>query len=220
MSALLPHEILEPARPATHCIIWLHGLGADGHDFVPIVPELRLPSDTAIRFVFPHAPVRPVTINGNMEMRAWYDILRIAEDGMNVAHIEESSRQVEALVREQEAQGIPCDQILLAGFSQGGTIALHTGLRLQQRLAGLVALSTWLPPAPGLHGRHRGPNTSAPVFQAHGRADMVVPHMLGEMTRASLEQLGCDLEWREYDMGHQVCAEQIRDLSAWIQGQL
>ncbi len=220
MTAPLPREVLEPASRATHCMIWLHGLGADGHDFLPIVPELQLPQDTAIRFVFPHAPVRPVTINNHAEMRAWYDILRIAEDGMNNEHIEHSSRLVEGLIREQEAEGIPSEQIVLAGFSQGGTIALHTGLRLQQRLAGIVALSTWLPPVPELHAQHTGPNTNGPIFQAHGRNDMVVPHMLGDMTRAALEQLGCQLEWREYAMGHEVCMEQIRDLSAWVQRQL
>ncbi len=216
MNAALPRETLEPTVEARHSIIWLHGLGADGNDFVPIVPELRLADSLAIRYVFPHAPVRPVTINGGMEMRAWYDIMRIAEDGMDTAHIDESSQHIERLIAEQEAADIPSENILLAGFSQGGTIALHTSLRLDRRLAGVIALSTWLPPSPHLQAQYSGPNIAAPFFQAHGRADMVVPRQLGSMTHAALGTLGCQVDWHEYDMGHQVCAEQIADLGAWI----
>lgn len=220
MNAALPRETLEPATRASHCILWLHGLGADGNDFVPLVPELRLPAEPAVRFVFPHAPVRPITINDGMEMRAWYDIVRIAEDGVDTGQIEESSAIIEALIAEQEADGIPSENILLAGFSQGGTVALHTSLRLDRRLAGTIALSTWLPPSPRLQDQLGGPNVAAPLFQAHGRADMVVPMGLGHATRTHLEALGCQVEWREYDMGHQVCPEQIADLSDWIRNLL
>ena len=199
-------------------VLWLHGLGADGHDFAPIVPELVRPQWPALRFVFPHAPVRPVTINGGMRMRAWYDIVGMDfATRADAAGIEESVAQVEALVAREVERGTPASRIVLAGFSQGGAIALATGLRRQVPLAGLVALSTYLP---GLGGADAPQATAAaraqPVFMAHGTFDPVVPVFAGQASAQALQADGLRVEWRTYPIAHQVCAEEIHDLGDWL----
>jgi phospholipase/carboxylesterase len=196
-------------------VIWLHGLGADGHDFEPIVPELGL--RFPVRFVFPHAPVRPVTINGGMAMRAWYDILgfdrRAKEDA---AGIRASAAAVAELVDREIERGMASDRIVLAGFSQGGAIALHTALRSPQRLAGVLALSTYLPLASTLAGERSGANAAIPIFMAHGTADDVLPLALAETSRGVLEALGYAVEWRAYAMAHSVCLEEVSAAGAWL----
>ncbi|WP_433853594.1 alpha/beta hydrolase [Stenotrophomonas nitritireducens] len=199
-------------------VIWLHGLGADGHDFAPIVPELVRPHWPAIRFVFPHAPKRPVSINNGMPMRAWYDIVsldfRSRADATGVA---ESVAQVEALIAREQARGIPCERILLAGFSQGGAITLSAGLRRQAPLAGLVALSTYLPEVDAAAAQLVEGATAQPVFMAHGSADPVIPVQVAEHSLQVLKGLGFGVEWHRYPMAHQVCAEEIQALGDWLQ---
>jgi phospholipase/carboxylesterase len=199
-------------------VIWLHGLGADGHDFAPIVPELVRADWPAIRFVFPHAPMRPVTINGGLRMRAWYDItsLDFGQRQEDAAGIRESISQVEALIARENARGIPDARIVLAGFSQGGAIALGAGLRRAQSLAGLVALSTYLPLAADTARESTPAGRSIPVFMAHGRMDPVIPLPLGAASRDALRGLGMDVSWHDYAMPHSVCAEQILDLAGWL----
>lgn len=199
-------------------VIWLHGLGADGHDFAPIVPELVRPHWPAIRFVFPHAPKRPVTINNGLPMRAWYDItsmdFRNRADATGVA---ESVVQVEELITREQARGIPLERILLAGFSQGGAITLSVGLKRRQPLAGLVALSTYLPEVDAAAAQLAEGATAQPVFMAHGSGDPVIPVQVAEHSRQVLEGLGFALEWHRYPMAHQVCAEEIHALGDWLQ---
>jgi len=213
----LPAIEIETAPNPTHVVIWLHGLGADGHDFEPIVPELVDRSWPALRFVFPHAPVRPVTINGGMQMRAWYDItgMEIAqrqdERGMRVSIV-----QIEELIAREVARGIPGSNILLAGFSQGGAIVLAAGVRHAQKLGGIVALSTYLPMAEKTAAEASAANRDIPVFFGHGTFDPVVPLVLGEMSRNQLQGLGYSIEWHTYPMAHQVCAEEIADLRRFI----
>jgi phospholipase/carboxylesterase len=196
-------------------VIWLHGLGADGHDFEPIVPELGL--RFAVRFVFPHAPVRSVTINGGMAMRAWYDILgfdrRAREDD---AGIRASAAQVAELIDREVERGMPTQRIVVAGFSQGGAIALQTALREPRTLGGVVALSTYLPLAATLAAERSAANARLPIFMAHGTSDGVLPLALGETSRRALEALGYAVAWHEYPMAHSVCLEEISALGAWL----
>ena len=205
------------------CILWLHGLGADGHDFAPIMPELVRPGWPALRFVFPHAPVRPVTVNNGMRMRAWYDIRNFSADELgggdraDSAGVFESIEQVEALIARETGRGIPPGRQILAGFSQGGAIALAAGLRRAEPLAGVVALSTYLPMAPQASQDLQSRALRQPVFMAHGDQDPVVPPAAGEHSRQVLETLGFQVEWHAYPMGHSVCAEEIRDLGDWLQ---
>jgi phospholipase/carboxylesterase len=211
--------VIEPSQPPTAAVIWLHGLGADGHDFVPIVPELRLPADLPVRFVFPHAPVRPVSINGGMPMRAWYDItpdMRRQDE----AGIRESARTVEGFLAREVGAGVPSERIVLAGFSQGGAITLHTGLRQARPLAGLLALSTYLP-LPEHYAKEALPaRKDTPILMCHGTHDPMLPLQLGAWSRDVLKQGGYDVQWREYSMAHQVCAEQIADIGAWLRERL
>ena len=203
-------------------IIWLHGLGADGHDFGPVVPELGLDGRLALRFVFPHAPVRPVTINGGVSMRAWYDILTLDRGGpQDEPGIRESGALLETLIGQERSRGVPSRRIVLAGFSQGGAIAAHTALRYPEPLAGLMALSTYLPlrdrlPAEVFESSDVQP-LDLPIFMAHGQFDPVLPIALGEDSRDQLVNAGYDVEWREYPMAHAVCAEEIADVSRWLQ---
>jgi phospholipase/carboxylesterase len=211
--------ILEPPAKPGAAVIWLHGLGADGHDFVPIVEELGLPPDLAVRFVFPHAPVRPVAINNGMRMRAWYDI---APDmrRQDEAGIRESARTVEGFLQREIAAGVPSQRIVLAGFSQGGAITLHTGVRYGQPLAGLLALSTYLP-LPEAYAAERNPaRKDTPILMCHGRHDPMLPLQLGAWSRDVLQRDGYAVDWREYPMAHQVCAEQIADIGAWLTARL
>lgn len=207
----------ETAAHPTHSIIWLHGLGADGNDFSPIVPQLVAPGWPPLRFVFPHAPRRAVTVNGGMAMRAWYDIKGIdiasKQDAVGIA---ESSVHIEALIAREIERGVAAQNIVLIGFSQGGAIALHVGLRYAQSLAGIVALSTYLPLHESLAGERSEANADTPIFWGHGSADPVVPMTLGIMSRDGLRALDYHVDWHEYPMGHQVCAEEITDLQHWL----
>jgi len=198
------------AKPGA-AVIWLHGLGADGHDFEPIVPELRLRKP--VRFVFPHAPIRPVTINQGMRMRAWYDILQLGGGPEDEAGLRESQKMTEALIR---AQKLPSSKIVLAGFSQGGAIVLQTALRYPERLAGVMALSTYLPLAGTVAAERSAANRDIPLFMAHGQYDDLIPIPRARQSREYLEKLGYRIEWHEYPMPHSVCAPEIADLSAFL----
>jgi phospholipase/carboxylesterase len=207
---------IETAPGPQSSVIWLHGLGADGHDFEPIVPELDL-GRAPIRFIFPHAPMMPVTINQGFVMRAWYDIvssdLGRQEDE---AGVRASQTALEALIKHELGRGVPARRIVLAGFSQGGAIALQTGLRYPERLAGIMALSTYVPIAGSLAGEAQDANRDAPIFMAHGELDPIVPIRRARESRALLEDLGYQVEWHEYRMPHAVCAEEIAHLGAWL----
>lgn len=213
-------EIESGDSPAVS-IIWMHGLGADGHDFVPIVGELDLPPQPPVRFVFPHAPFRPVTINNGYVMRAWYDVLTTAFNNReDETSLRESQAAVEALIAAESARGVPPERILLAGFSQGGALALQTGLRHPQRLAGIVALSTYLPLAGTLAAEAHPANADVPIFMAHGTHDPVIPLRLSMTSHEQLKAAGYPVDWRTYPMPHTVCMEQLRDLSGWLRERL
>ena len=199
------------------CVIWLHGLGADGHDFVPIVPELDLPRGHGMRFVFPHAPMRAVTINGGQVMRAWYDIVSPQLDRRaDEAGVRESQATLETLIAQQRADGIASERIVLAGFSQGGVIALHTGLRHAEPLAGIIALSTYLACADSLGVEASMANRNVPILMAHGTFDPVVPLTLAKVSQARLATHGYRVAWHEYPMQHAVCAEEIAAIAAFL----
>jgi phospholipase/carboxylesterase len=213
--------VLNPSTSATSAVIWLHGLGADGFDFVPIVNELRLPTTLSTRFVFPHATPRPVTINNGFVMRAWYDITGFGpERAEDDAGIRESDGVVKKYIERQVEQGIAANKIVLAGFSQGGAIALQTGLRYSQRLAGIMALSTYLPLRASVETEASAANRDIPILMCHGTHDGVVPLQLGETSRDLLLNLGYRIDWRSYPMAHQVCLEEVMDVSKWLQQRL
>jgi phospholipase/carboxylesterase len=213
----LPETIeLETGEPADAAVIWLHGLGADGHDFAPVVPALGLPVRLAVRFVFPHAPVRPVTINMGMRMRAWYDIVALEGRREDATGIRASQQLVEGLIERERSRGIETRRIVLAGFSQGGAIALHTGLRHAARLAGIMALSTYLPLAGTADAERHAANAALPVLMAHGLQDEMIGIARARSSRAALEALGYAVEWREYPMGHAVCPEEIAAIGQWL----
>ena len=208
---------IETAPEPTASVIVLHGLGADGRDFVPICDELDLSARGAVRYVFPHAPVRPVTVNGGMSMRAWYDILgadiarREDEAGLRASRLE-----IEALIARERNRGIAASRIVLMGFSQGCAMTLLTGVRHAERLAGLVALSGYLPLAASTEAERSAANQGLPIFQAHGRIDPVIPLSRATDSRDALQALGYAVEWHEYAMPHSVCAEEISDLNRWL----
>jgi phospholipase/carboxylesterase len=208
-------EIETGPRPRA-TVIWLHGLGADGHDFEPVVPELGLPASQPVRFVFPHAPIRPVTINMGMRMRAWYDILQLGGGPEDEAGIRASQSLLEDLISREGKRGIPHNRIVLAGFSQGGAIALQTALRRRERLAGVLALSTYLPLAGFLQKEASAENRGLPIFMAHGTLDPMIPIDRAERSRDALAALGYPVEWREYAMPHSVCAEELADIAAFL----
>jgi len=216
MSETLPAIEIETKRKPSHAVIWLHGLGADGNDFVPVVKELKLPP-LGIRFVFPHAPMRPVTINGGFVMRAWYDIayqeLAFKEDERG---LRESQKLIEELIVRENTRGIPSSRIVLAGFSQGGVLALQTGLRQSKPLAGLMALSSYLPMSPMIEVERNAASNSVPIFMGHGITDNIVPLALGKMSRDTLIKLGYEVEWHQYTMPHSVCAEELADIGVWL----
>jgi phospholipase/carboxylesterase len=215
MTAFLPHITLETGKKPEHCVIWLHGLGADGNDFVPVVDELNLPVPT--RFVFPHAPQRPVTINGGYVMRAWYDIAGQTIDAkQDEQGIRESQAAVEQLIALQRDDGIPASNIVLAGFSQGGAIALQTALRQAKPLSGVLALSTYLPLSESAASEARPESRVTPIFMAHGVSDPVVPYALGNASRSTISALGYAVEWHEYPMQHSVCDAELRDIEHWL----
>ncbi len=216
MSELLDHIEIEPETTATATVIWLHGLGADGHDFEPIVPELRLPDSLPVRFIFPHAPVRPITINEGAEMRAWYDFIPHSETA-GTEDMVESSHQIRQFISREIERGIPASRILLAGFSQGGVIALHTGLRYEERLAGILALSTYLHDYANTEKERTDANLAIPIMLAHGTQDPMIPIMRAATSRENLIRLGYDVRWFDYPMGHQVCMEEIGEISSFFQ---
>ena len=208
---------IETGRAPGAAVVWLHGLGADGHDFEPVVPELGLPPDLAVRFVFPHAPPQPVTLNGGMVMRAWYDVYGL--DGPrreDEAGIRAAQTRVEALLAREKARGVPARRLVLAGFSQGGAIALQAGLRHPERLAGVLALSCYLPLAGALAAEAHAANRDVPLFMAHGAWDPMIPLAHARGSRDVLTDLGYAVEWREYPMPHAVCAEELTDIGAWL----
>jgi len=206
---------LEPSVPATGTVIWLHGLGADGHDFEAIVPELKLPEDSGIRFIFPHAPVRPVSINNGAEMRAWYDFVPHSETGGS-QDIDESADQIRELIAREIERGIKPGHIVLAGFSQGGVIALHTGTRYDNRLAGILAISTYLHDFSGTEADMNDANLAIPILMAHGTQDEMIPIMRAATSRENLIRLGYDVRWFDYPMGHQVCLEEVEEIAAFF----
>ncbi|MCF2949158.1 alpha/beta hydrolase [Paraglaciecola aquimarina] len=217
----LPYVEVNPTTTAKATVIWLHGLGDSGNGFAPIVPELKMPEELAVRFIFPHAPVRPVTINNGMEMRAWYDIKsmdfssRADRTGVN-----ESADLVEALIEKEIAQGIPADKIILAGFSQGGVIALHLGTRYPHKLAGIMSLSSYMCEPETLTAEAHSANKDTSIFVAHGQHDDVVPMFMGNAAFKTLESNGYPASWREYPMQHNVCVPELNDISTWLQTQL
>ena len=215
---LLPHVELATGPDPKGTIIWMHGLGADGWDFVPIVRELPLPEDLALRFIFPHAPVRPVTINGGAPMPAWYDIAM--QDLARVPDergIRDSQAAIERLLAREKSRGVASDKIVLAGFSQGGAIALQTGLRHADELGGILALSTYLPLEDSLDREASAANKRTPILMAHGTQDQVIPVGLGEASRKALEARGYPVEWHTWPMPHSVCAEEVEAIAVWLE---
>lgn len=220
MSDLVLQTIkVEPKQQASACVIWLHGLGADGHDFEPIVPELRLPQALPIRFIFPHSPKMPVTINGGMVMPAWYDILDMSvERKVDVTQLTQSATAVQALVDEQIASGIPAERIILAGFSQGGAVAYQAALTYPKTLGGLLTMSTYFATKDSI--QLNDANRNIDICIMHGSQDPVVNPMLGTQAKSVLETLGFNPEYHTYPMPHSVCAPQVRDISDWLQQRL
>lgn len=215
--ALLQTIEIPTAPDPQWTVLWLHGLGADGNDFAPIVPELVQDGWPALRFVFPHAPERAVTINGGARMRAWYDIrdANLAQRA-DEAGVDQSIRQVEALIAREASRGVPASRLVLAGFSQGAAITLATGLRRNEPLAGLMALSGYLPMADRAASVTTPQAITQPLFMGHGTQDPVVPYMAGEYSAAALRRIGFSVDWHRYPMPHSVCAEEIRDLAHWL----
>ncbi|HKE95668.1 MAG TPA: alpha/beta hydrolase-fold protein [Povalibacter sp.] len=210
---------LEPTAPANAAVIWLHGLGANGYDFASVPPELNLPSTLSVRFIFPHARQRPVTVNNGIVMPAWYDI-QVLGGGLGVeddAGIRESAGVIGGYIEREMAAGIASKRIVVIGFSQGGAVALHTGLRYPQRLAGVAALSSYLPLRNSLAAEAAPANRDVPVLMCHGVYDPVVPAAMGVASRNLLQQLGYAVEWHTYPMQHSVCMEEIADISRWLQ---
>ena len=214
-----PIEI-ETGRQPVASVIVMHGLGADGNDFVPVVPELGLPPDLPVRFVFPHAPMRPVTINAGMVMRAWYDVFELGGGREDEAGIRASQAIIEGLIAKEKARGVAAGRIVLAGFSQGGAMALQTGLRHPERLAGLLVLSAYLPLAGTLPAEASPAGREAPIFMGHGLHDDLIPVARARRSRDLLREQGYKVAWHEYPMPHSVCAEEIRDLATWLRGTL
>lgn len=216
---MLPAVELETGTQPTHTVLWMHGLGADGHDFVPIVDELALPSSCRIRFLFPHAPSRAVSINHGMVMPAWYDFNMAGPHAVpyeDAASLHDSQRAIEALIAREGQRGIQSSNIVLAGFSQGGALALQTGLRYAKKLAGIMALSSYLPLPQTLAWEAHPANISTPIFMAHGEVDNVVPMMLAAATKRQLIESGYAVEWHQYRMAHSLCAKEIADIRTWL----
>ena len=208
-------EVVTGSAAPQGSVIWLHGLGADGHDFEPIVPELRLPAELGLRFVFPHAPVRPVTINAGMTMRAWYDIVSLDRDGpVDEAGILDSAAILDRFIARELERGIAANKIVVAGFSQGGAIALHSGLRSDEQLAGIMGLSTYMPLRRNFADEVAV--SDIPIFMAHGTLDPVLPMFLGRDSADLLVEHGFKVQWHDYPMAHAVCAEEINDIRDWL----
>lgn len=210
--------VIDPPGQADACIIWLHGLGADRYDFVPVVDALNLPAGHGLRFIFPQAPTRPVTINGGMPMPSWYDIIGMSPArAISQEQLQESADTVRALVDEQIAQGIKVERIILAGFSQGGAVVLHSALQSGLPLAGVMALSTYGPTIEDLLGKTE---EKLDMFFAHGRQDAMVPHAMGRLAHDLVEKTGHRPQWHDYNMGHEVCPQEIADINTWLRQRL
>ena len=210
-------EWLEPEQPADACVIWLHGLGASGDDFVPVVPHLKLPQGPNIRFIFPHAPAMPVTCNGGYIMPAWYDILALSEiRKIEPGGLLQSRDRINAIIDQQIGQGIATDRIIVIGFSQGGAVAYHAALTYPQKLAGLIALSTYLPEPALLEQQDRSANQTSPVRIAHGDFDDMVTERASKLAYDWLQKQGYDVTWQRYPMAHEVCISEIRQIGQWI----
>jgi phospholipase/carboxylesterase len=218
ISGLMLESIeVETAPKPTAAIIWLHGLGADGHDFEPIVPELVSRGERAWRFIFPNAPIRPVTLNNGMRMRAWYDIKGLdRQSSEDFAGFNDTDRQVRELLEREVTRGIPAGRIVLAGFSQGGAVSLYTMPRLAQKIAGVMALSCYLPAEPTFSAERKPANDATPIFMAHGRADAMISLALGAKSRDFLQTQGYTVEWHDYAMAHAVCPEEIGDIRRFL----
>jgi len=219
---LLPSITLEPNQHATYCTIWMHGLGADGNDFTPVISELNTAITEKMRFVFPHAPIRPVTINSGYPMRAWFDIYDLSLDSkVDQEGIQESVHHINQLISHEIRKGIPAQHIFLAGFSQGSVIALIAGLTHFQTLGGVIALSGFLPMTNDAILELRSPaNQHLPIFLAHGQQDSTVPYPLGLMTKALLEQVNQPVSWHAYPIPHSVCSEEMQDISSWLMSKM
>jgi phospholipase/carboxylesterase len=221
MSDLLETIEIETAPNPTASVIWMHGLGADGNDFAPVVPELGLGDLLGIRFIFPHAPMMPVTINNGLMMRAWYDVTYEDLEGRSRKNPDEkgvraSQAAIEKLIARENLRGVPARKIVVAGFSQGGAIALHTGLRHSERLAGVMALSTYLPLADSLPAEASAANKDLPIFLAHGTYDAVIPFAMATASHTKLGERNYPVEWHQYPMEHSVCMNEIADIGKWL----
>lgn len=218
MSNFLDTVELQTQDTVQYSIIWMHGLGADAHDFVPIVPELKFPDGVGVRFVFPNAPVRPITINNGMAMRGWFDILSLAriEREEDEQGLYESKAQIEALIKRENERGIPSERVFLAGFSQGCAMTLLTGVRYSEKLAGLIGLSGYLPLYQRTAEEASEANKDTPIFLVHGDFDPVIPIAIANTSHQKLRELGYQVQWHQYPMAHQVCAEEVADLNAFI----
>ena len=215
LAAPLPTVELNPPIAPIAAVIWLHGFGADGHDFEPIVPQLDLPADLPVRFVFPHAPELAITAFGGQRARAWFDFNPGV--GVDEAGLKKSVLQIQDLIQNEIDNGIPAERIVLAGFSQGGVMALHTGLYYPKRLAGILALSTFLAESEKLGTARSTTNARIPILMCHGEQDAMIPMAMGKSSLAALQRAGYAVEWRDYPMGHEVCREEIREISQWLQ---
>jgi len=220
MTTTLDYLTVDTAPAPQHSIIWLHGLGADGGDFLPLAEQMTLP--VAVRYIFPHAPEQAVTINGGYVMRSWYDIVSDnIEQRADVAGIRQSQLAIEQLITQEKQRGIAAKHIFLAGFSQGGAVVLHTGLRQQEALGGIIALSTYLPMPSFLADEYSATAAAqTPIFMAHGRQDPIVPYALGKQSKEKLQEINCAVEWHEYAMPHSVCPAEIADIEHWLTQQL
>lgn len=219
MNLNLPEFIeVDPSGDPSAVIIWLHGLGADGHDFEAIVPQLRLPAPLPVRFIFPHAPMRAVTVNGGLVMRAWFDIFDVELTADSIDHDQflESSEILTALIENEMRSGVASDRIVLAGFSQGGAIVLHTGLQYEKQLAGILAMSMHLPTIADTASTFSSAAKQVPIMMAHGQTDPVIPLPKALATRQALSDLGYAVDWHDYPMPHSVCAEEIEDIRSWL----
>jgi len=216
------HEVtLSPREPATASVILLHGLGADGWDLLPVAQALDLPDSLPVRFVLPHAPVRAVTVSGGYAMRAWFDVRDITpEDRVDPEGLDEATRRVTGYLRSEQERGIPASRIVLAGFSQGGALALHAGLRHAERLAGIVALSTFLPFQDALATERSPANAAAPILMCHGLEDSIVPVGFGRQASRFLADAGHPMAWHEYPMDHEICAAEVAEISRWLRERL
>jgi len=211
----LPTVEINPRTEPVAVVIWLHGLGADGHDFEPIVPQLCLPDSLPVRFVFPHAPEMAVTAFGGQRVRAWFDFS--PGGGADLRGLKKSVSQIRDLIQNEIDSGVPAQHIILAGFSQGGVLAFQTALYYPKRLAGILALSTFLADSEGLTSGKTEVNAKIPILMCHGRQDMVLPMAMGKSAFTALKSAGYEVEWREYPMGHEVCLEEIQEISRWLQ---